>query len=244
MGAPARPIEQANEAVMTNDEATRRPDEPARGRSRLGVIGGTHGPAAARVAADDARRPVAGRAAAPAPLAWWPTALAAVLAAAAALVLIVAVDRASPAARPVVLASLQDSARWLATAMIGAGSTIAALMLATISLLDRLETRRMQPAVLLHLRLTVFGAVATIAGAVGALLLTAFPAGDRSVATAGLLGDAVFYGLQGVIVLMVGAFAVVLTSLAATVADVLRSLPEAVVAEILDEPVAETETET
>ena len=37
---------------------------------------------------------------------------------------------------------------------------------------------------------------------------------------------------------MVGAFAVVLTSLAATVIDVLRSLPQAVVEDIL----AETET--
>jgi hypothetical protein len=168
--------------------------------------------------------------------AWWPTGVAAILAAGAAGILLVAVDRAAPAERPVVLASLHESARWLATAVIGAGSTIAALMLATISLLDRLETRRMQPAVLLHLRLTVFGAVATIACAVGALLLTAFPAEPGGVATTGWLGDGVFYGLQGVLVVMVGAFAVVLTSLAATVADVLRTLPPEVVEEILDEP--------
>ncbi len=171
--------------------------------------------------------------------AWWPTALAAALAAIAAGILVVAVDRASPAERPVVLASLQESARWLGTALIGAGSTIAALMLATISLLDRLETRRMQPAVLTHLRLTVFAAVATIAGAVGALLLTAFPAEPGGVAATGWLGDGVFYGLQGVLVAMVGAFAVVLTSLAATVADVLRTLPPDVVEEILDEPADE-----
>jgi hypothetical protein len=167
--------------------------------------------------------------------AWWPTALAAGLATIAASLLIVAVDRASPAQRPVVLASLQESARWLATAVIGAGSTIAALMLATISLLERLETRRMQPAVLLHLRLTVFAAVVTIAGAVGALLLTAFPSEPGDLATTGWLADGVFYGLQGVLVVMVGAFAVVLTSLAATVADVLRTLPPDVVEEILDE---------
>jgi hypothetical protein len=48
-----------------------------------------------------------------------------------------------------------------------------------------------------------------------------------------------FYGLQVMTVLMVGAFAVVLTSLAATVAEVLRSLPQDVVAEILDEPTAD-----
>ena len=167
--------------------------------------------------------------------AWRPTIGAAALAALAALILVVAVDRAAPGERPVVLASLQESARWLATALIGAGSTIAALMLATISLLDRLETRRMRPAVLTHLRLTVFGAVATIACAVGALLLTAFPATDDGVALPGPFGNAVFYGLQGIIVLMVGTFAVVLTSLAATVADVLRTLPPEVVEEILDE---------
>jgi hypothetical protein len=169
--------------------------------------------------------------------AWWPTALAAGLAVIAAGILIVAVDRASPAERPVVLASLQESARWLATAVIGAGSTIAALMLATISLLDRLETRRMQPAVLTHLRRTVFGAVATIACAVGALLLTAFPSEPGEMAALGWLGDGVFYGLQGVLVVMIGAFAVVLTSLAATVADVLRTLPPEVVEEILEEAV-------
>jgi hypothetical protein len=168
--------------------------------------------------------------------AWWPMALAALLAAIAALLLIVAVDRASPAQRPVVLASLQESVHWLATALIAAGTTIAALMLATISLLDRLETRRMQPAALLHLRLTVFGAVGTIAAAVGALLLTAVPASDGGVTAPGPLADAVFYGLQGAIVLMVGAFAVVLTALTATVTEVLRSLPQDVVAEILDDP--------
>src|SRR5690348_16903172 len=105
--------------------------------------------------------------------AWWPPLVAALLAAAAALLLIVAVDRGAPADRPVILASLHESVRWLATALLGAGSTIAALMLATISLLDRLETRRMQPAALTDLRRTVFGAVVTIAAAVGALLLTA-----------------------------------------------------------------------
>ena len=176
--------------------------------------------------------------------AWWPMALAALLAAIAALLLIVAGDRAAPAQRPVVLASLQESVHWLATALIAAGTTIAALMLATISLLDRLETRRMQPAALLHLRLTVFGAVGTIAAAVGALLLTAFPASDDGVAAPGPLADAVFFGLQALTVLMVGAFAVVLTSLTATVVEVLRSLPQDVVAEILDEPAVGGDDET
>jgi hypothetical protein len=45
----------------------------------------------------------------------------------------------------------------------------------------------------------------------------------------------VFFGLLGLTALMVGAFAVVLTSLYATVADVLRSLPADWVEEILEE---------
>ena len=68
--------------------------------------------------------------------------------------------------RPVVVTSLASSVLWIAAALIGSCSTIAALMLTTISLLERLETRRMPPRALFHLRLTVLGAVATIALAV------------------------------------------------------------------------------
>jgi hypothetical protein len=94
----------------------------------------------------------------------------------------------------------------------------------------------MPPRVLFHLRLTVLGAVSAIALAMGALLVTTFPvAGGVDVEPPGWQIDAVFFGLLGLTALMVGAFAVVLTSLYATVADVLRSLPAAWVEEILEE---------
>jgi hypothetical protein len=109
-------------------------------------------------------------------------------------------------------------------------------MLATISLLERLETRRMTPRVLFHVRLTVLGSLTTIALAVGALLLTTVPvAGGVDVEPPSWQIDAVFFGLLGLTALMVGAFAVVLTSLQATVADVLGSLPQDWVTEIMVE---------
>ncbi len=162
--------------------------------------------------------------------------MAAVLSAGAVVLLIVAFESVSAYERPVALASLSGSVLWIAAALIGSCSTIAALMLTTVSLLERLETRRMQPRVLFHLRLAVLGAVAAIAFAVGALLLTTFPiASGVDVEPPSWQIDAVFFGLLTLMALMVGAFAVVLTSLYATVADVLQTLPEDWIAEILDE---------
>jgi hypothetical protein len=167
---------------------------------------------------------------------WRPTLVAAILSAGAVAILIIAFDSVSAGERPVALASLTTSVLWIAAALIGACGTIAALLLTTISLLERLETRQMPPRVLFHLRLTVLGAVSTIALAMGALLLTTFPiAGGVDVHPPGWQIDAVFFGLLGLTALMVGAFAVVLTSLYATVADVLRSLPQTWVEEILEE---------
>jgi hypothetical protein len=167
---------------------------------------------------------------------WRPTLVAAGLSAGAVAILIVAFDSVSAFERPVALANLTTSVLWIAAAFIGASGTIAALMLTTVSLLERLETRRMPPRVLFHLRLTVLGAVSTIALAVGALLVTTFPvAGGVDVKPPDWQIDAVFFGLLGLTALMVGAFAVVLTSLYATVADVLRSLPQTWVEEILEE---------
>jgi MFS family permease len=164
-----------------------------------------------------------------------PTLVAAILSAGAVAILIVAFASVSPFERPVALASLTSSVLWIAAALIGACGTIAALMLTTVSLLERLETRRMPPRVLFHLRLTVLGAVSAIALAVGALLLTTFPvAGGVDVEPPSWQIDAVFFGLLTLTALMVGAFAVVLTSLYATVSDVLRSLPQAWVDEILE----------
>jgi hypothetical protein len=94
----------------------------------------------------------------------------------------------------------------------------------------------MPPRVLFHLRLTVLGAVLAIALAMGALLVTTFPvAGGVDVEPPRWQIDAVFFGLLALTALMVGAFGVVLTSLYATVADVLRSLPAAWVDDILGE---------
>jgi hypothetical protein len=167
---------------------------------------------------------------------WRPTLVAAILSAGAVAIFIVAFDSVSAFERPVVLASLTTSVLWIAAALIGSCGTIAALMLTTVSLLERLETRQMQPRVLFHLRLTVLGAVSTIALGVGALLVTTFPvAGGVDVQPPGWQIDAVFFGLLGLTALMVGAFAVVLTSLYATIADVLRSLPQRWVEDILEE---------
>jgi len=167
---------------------------------------------------------------------WRPTLVAAVLSAGAVAILIAGFDSVSAFERPVTLASLSNSVLWIAAALIGSCSTIAALMLTTVSLLERLETRRMPPRVLFHLRLTVLGAVSAIALAMGAMLVTTFPvAGGVDVEPPPWQVDAVFFGLLGLTALMVGAFAVVLTSLYATVADVLRSLPTAWVEDILEE---------
>ena len=167
---------------------------------------------------------------------WRPTAAAAVLATGAVAVLIAAADGVSAYERPVVVASLSGSVVWIAAAIVGSCSTIAALMLTAISLLDRLETRHMRPRVLFHIRLVVLGALTSIAFAVATLLLTTFPvAGGVDVEPPRWQIDALFFGLLALTALTVGAFAVVLTSLYATIADVLRSLPEDWVEEILSE---------
>jgi hypothetical protein len=167
---------------------------------------------------------------------WRPTLVAAVLSAGAVVILLVAFESVSAFERPVALANLTSSVYWIAAALIGSCGTIAAITLTTVSLLERLETERMPPRVLFYLRLTVLGAVTTIALAVGALLLTTFPiAGGVDVRPPPWQIDAVFYGLLTLTALMVGAFAVVLTSLYATVSDVLGSLPKAWVEDILED---------
>lgn len=167
---------------------------------------------------------------------WRPTFVAAGLTAAAVAILLVGFDSVSAFERPVVLASLADSVLWIAASLIGVSGTIAALMLTTVSLLERLETARMQPRVLFHLRLTVLGALTTIGLAVGALLLTTFPvAGGVDVQPPRWQIDVVFFGLLLLTALMLGAFAVVISSLYATIADVFRNLPQEWVEEILGE---------
>ena len=165
---------------------------------------------------------------------WRPTQVAALLSAAAVAILIIAFDSVSAFERPAALESLTGTIYWIAAALIGACGTIAALMLTTVSLMEQLDTRRLGPRFLFHLRLTVLGALATIALAVGALLLTTFPlAGGADVRPPRWQIDAVFFGLQTLTALMVGAFAVVLSSLYATIADVFRNLPQTWVEEIM-----------
>ncbi len=166
---------------------------------------------------------------------WRPTIAAALLSTGAVAFLITAFESVSPFERPIVLESLSGSVVWIAAALIGSCSTIAALMLTTVSLLDRLEMRRMPPRLLFHLRLTVLGAVSAITLAVGALLLTTFPvAGGVDVEPPPWQIDAVYFGMLALTALMIGAFSVVLTSLYATVTDVLRGLPADWVGEILE----------
>src|SRR5262245_34329556 len=76
-----------------------------------------------------------------------PTLFAAILTAGAVVILIAGFGSVSPFERPVALASLTGSVYWICAAIIGACGTIAALMLTTVSLLERLETRRMRPRV-------------------------------------------------------------------------------------------------
>ena len=59
----------------------------------------------------------------------------------------------SEASRATVLEGLNDSLFWLAGAMIGACTTIAALMLTALTLMPHLETRRLTPRFLYNLRL-------------------------------------------------------------------------------------------
>ena len=167
---------------------------------------------------------------------WRPTLVAAGLTAGAVAILLVAFDSVSAFERPVALASLTTSILWIAAALITACGAIAALMLTAVGLLDLLETRRLPPRVLVHLRLTLLGALSTITLAVGALLVTTFPvAGGVDVKPPAWQVDAVFFALLGLTALMVGTFAVVLTSLYATVTDALQGLPETWVEDILEE---------
>ena len=174
---------------------------------------------------------------------WQPTFAAAILSATAVGILIIAFDSVSAFERPAALESLTGSLYWIAAALIGSCGTIAALMLTTVSLMEHLDTRRMGPRFLFHLRLTVLGAIGTIMLAVGALLLTTFPlAGGADVQPPPWQIDVVFFSLQILTALMVGGFAVVLSSLYATIADIFRNLPQTWVEEILaEDEVAELE---
>jgi hypothetical protein len=167
---------------------------------------------------------------------WLPLVGSAVLSLVIVVVLVVIFDGVSPYARPTVLEGLATSLFWLAAGVIGASSTIAALMLTTISLMQHLETRRMGPRFLFNLRVTVVAAMGSIACAVISLLLTIFPStGSKGFSPSARQVDIVYYGMLVVTAVMVGSFAVVLTALYATVADVFHNLPRSWVEDILAE---------
>ena len=168
--------------------------------------------------------------------------VAAGLTTAAVLILVVAFGTDSSAERPVALTGLTGSIYRLAAAAIGACGMIAVLMLTTLSLMEHLETRRMGPRFLFQMRPTVLGALTTIALAVGTLLLTTFPlATGADVRPPRWQIDAVSFRLLELTALMVGGFAVVLTSLYATVADVFGNLPRSWVKDLLAEVEAAVE---
>lgn len=142
----------------------------------------------------------------------------------------------SAASRATVLEGLNDSLFWLAGAMIGACATIAALMLTTLTLMPHLETRQLSPRFLFNLRLTVIGALGTIALAVLCLLLTVFPsAGAEQFTPTQAQVDGLYVATLALTALMTGAFAVVLAALYQTIADVFQHLPRTWVEEILDD---------
>ncbi len=145
-------------------------------------------------------------------------------------------DGVSSDARSVVLDGLSNSIFWLAAALIGACATISALMLTTISLMEHLDTRHLGPRFLFHLRMTMLAALATIALAILALLLTIFPSAEtEQFAPAEWQITATFYAMLVLTALMVGGFTIVLASLYSTVEDVFRNLPQQWVAEVLQD---------
>jgi hypothetical protein len=86
------------------------------------------------------------------------------------------------------------------------------------------------------LLLVVAAALAMIAFAVLALLLTAFPTpGAEGMAPAAWQVETVYWALLGATALMIGGFAKVLSALAATIGEDFRTLPRPWVEEILAE---------
>lgn len=167
---------------------------------------------------------------------WWPTLIAGGLSLIVIAGLLYLFDGVSPLARGPVLEGLTNSVFWLATTMIGACATIAALMLTTLTLMEHLDTRRMGPRFLFHLRLTVLAALFTIGLAILSLVLTIFPSsGTDEFQPEQWQINATFYGMVALTAMMVGSFSMVLSSLYSTIADVFRNLPQRWVEDILAE---------
>lgn len=175
---------------------------------------------------------------------WQPTLIGGALATVAVVALVEGFSSVSSSERQEVAAAMVGGVRSLASASIAAGGTIAALMLTTLGLLDRLETRRINPRFLVHLRLTAIGAFFTIGFAVAALVVSLLPAaiaGERAPQPWEING--VYWALLLLTALIVGGLAIVLSSLSATIADVLRTLPVAWVRDILSPDESDPATE-
>jgi hypothetical protein len=124
--------------------------------------------------------------------------------------------------------------------VIGSASTIAALMLTTVGLMEHLDTRRLTPRFLFHLRLVVSAAIATIGLAIATLLITVFPTPSTAATAIGTREiNLVYWLLVAATSIMIGGFALVLGALAVTVRSIFRTLPTEWVDEILMEDVGE-----
>lgn len=172
---------------------------------------------------------------------WRPLFLAGALALLLGGGLIAVFDGISPYERTVALEGLTSTVLWLAASLIGSCSTIAALMLTTVGLLEHLETNRLTPRFLFHLRLVVTAAIVTIGFAVLMLLLTVFPTStSASIAPSERQVDLVYWTLLIATALSIAGFTTVLGALYTTVREVFRTLPTTWVEEILtDEPPAD-----
>jgi hypothetical protein len=167
---------------------------------------------------------------------WWPVVAAAVVALLLAAGLIALFGTIAPYQRDRALTGLSGSVVWLAASVIGSCGTIAALMLTTVGLLEFLETQRLTPRFLFHLRLVVIAAIVTIGLAVATLLITVFPTSSGADTAPSLRQVTVIYwALLIMTALMIGGFAVVLGALYTTVHDIFRTLPRGWVEEILAE---------
>jgi hypothetical protein len=148
--------------------------------------------------------------------------------------LIAAFGGVSPYARHEVLSDLSNTVYWLAASTIGACGTIAALMLTTVGLLEHLDTERLTGRFLFRLHLVVKAALATIALAVFALVLTVFPAsGTNEINPTTWQVNFVYWTLLADTALMIGGFATVLGALYTTINEVFRTLPREWVEDIL-----------
>jgi hypothetical protein len=167
---------------------------------------------------------------------WQPVGIAALLALLVCSGLILVFSGVSSYDRPTVLQGLMNTVFWLAATIIGACGTIGALMLTTVGLLEHLETQRLTPRFLFHLRLIIRAALVTIALAVLALLLTIFPAsGPETVTPAAWEINAVYWAILIVTSLMLGGFTTVLGALFVTINEILATLPQQWVDDILTE---------